>query len=160
MPLDRAGTFEPSHNFLTPARFQLPSRCIACECGCAVALCGSDLTNPLAPRHSDAQPHSTCPPDMPSSIQRPRRSNNHQRPETSIKLASLLRRTLFSTLIFVISFGILSSHFLGYSHHYPFEKYIKDKLSPSYYSEPDVNMGGSDGYRSVAYFVNCEHTGT
>lgn len=61
--------------------------------------------------------------------------------------SALLKRVLLWSTIFLISISILASHLYGLA----FINHFKHSQSSN---TPDT-MGGSDGYRSVAYFVNC-----
>ena len=59
----------------------------------------------------------------------------------------LVKRVLLWSTIFLISISILATHLFGLS----FINQFKNSQS----SNTPATMGGSNGYRSVAYFVNC-----
>lgn len=59
----------------------------------------------------------------------------------------LVKRILLWSTIFLISISILATHFFGLS-------FINQFKHSQSFNKP-ATMGGSNGYRSVAYFVNC-----
>lgn len=59
----------------------------------------------------------------------------------------LVKRVLLWSTIFLISISILATHLFGLS-------FINQFKHSQSFNTP-ATMGGSNGYRSVAYFVNC-----
>lgn len=110
-----------------------------------------DRTSPIMEiQGHDAQrlPGTTHMTDRHPDVNKAMKATTTHGPRSPIKSTSrLLKRVLLWSTIFLISISILASHLTGLS----FINHFRHSQSSN---TPDT-MGGSNGYRSVAYFVNC-----